>query len=464
MAKHKFYAVKKGNVVGIFESWPECEFACKGYSGAEFKGFPTREEAEAYLNDENIYLKQIREDIENGYVVAYTDGSYDEKTNEYAYGVCIIDGEGNEFELCSKVSHKPFASSRNIAGEIFGVLTALDWAVSNGYEKIKIYHDLESVSKWATGEYTANSEIAKYYVKILSQRFNECIKYEFVKVQGHSNNPYNDKADRLAASAFAGERKIIEGANSFAVTSLKREDLETIIELIKEEYNEISEERKDILGGQQIKLKISKKIYTTIKFYNSNKVLVQGKPNVLYQMVLTYVSELLGNESIVQLVKQAYRIRIDKNILEANYENLCANIPESYNENIKTLIRQAIINLNSFFDAEDYGQYAFPALKALEGHIKFLLNKHGVLVNKRFEQFDGNAQEGFVLKDCIGIPEPDKTNLGKCYTFYNINRHRVFHFGDIIGSTDNTYMVMRKEEANDIIKAAISLINNTVNL
>ena len=464
MAKQKYYAVKKGNVTGVFESWAECELACKGYSGADYKSFFKKEEAEAYLNNENIYLKQIKEDIENGYVVAYTDGSYDEKTNQYAYGVCIIDSEENELELCSKVSYEPFASSRNIAGEIFGVLTALDWAVSNGYEKIKIYHDLENVAKWATGEYEANSKIAKYYVKVLSERFKECIEYEFVKVPGHSNNPYNDKADKLATSAFIGERKIIEGANSFTVSSFKREDLEAIIELIKEEYKEISEERKCILGGQQIKLKISRKIYTTIKFYDTNKILVQGKPNVLYQMVFTYISELLGDRNIVSLVKQAYRIKVDKNTVDANYDNLCPNIPENYNENIKTLIRQAIINLNGFFDAEDYGQYAFPALRALEGHMKILLNKYSIVVEKRFDQFDGNAQDGFVLKSSISIPEPDKTNLGKCYTFYNVNRHKIFHFGDIMGVTDNTYMVTSKEDADDIIKNAIALINNTMNL
>ena len=42
----KFYAVKKGHKTGIFDSWPDCQAATKGFSGPEFKSFTTREEAE----------------------------------------------------------------------------------------------------------------------------------------------------------------------------------------------------------------------------------------------------------------------------------------------------------------------------------------------------------------------------------------------------------------------------------
>ena len=459
MAKNSYYAVKKGKVCGIFESWDECQQAISGFSSPDFKGFRTLEEAQAYLNDENIYWKQVEQDISNGYVVAYTDGSFNESTNEYSYGICIFDLDRNEINLCSKLSYAAFVESRNISGEIFGVITALDWAVSNGYEKIKIYHDLEGVSKWATGEYSANSEVAKYYTKVLSERFDTCIEYEFIKVPGHSNNPYNEKADRLANSALAGERKLIEGANSFIVPNFSDSDLETIISLIKEELPELKEDRKEILGGKQIKLGTGKKNSVTIKFYNSNKLLVQSKPNAIYQIVLTYISELLGENNVVKLVKQAYRIKINSDSLEANYANLCANIPANYNNSIKTLLRQAIINLNGYFEAEEYGQYAYPALRALEGHMKYLFNKNGIHVEKSFTQFNGNEIDGYVLT--ASIQEPDKTNLESCYNYYVKTRHKIFHFGDIIGCTDNTYLIDTKQKADEIIRESIRLINNS---
>ena len=47
MAK-KCYAIRKGTKVGIVDTWEECQSLIKGYSGAEFRGFNTIEEAEAY--------------------------------------------------------------------------------------------------------------------------------------------------------------------------------------------------------------------------------------------------------------------------------------------------------------------------------------------------------------------------------------------------------------------------------
>ena len=35
---------------GLFYSWDECKKAVHGYSGAEYKGFLTKEEAEDFLN------------------------------------------------------------------------------------------------------------------------------------------------------------------------------------------------------------------------------------------------------------------------------------------------------------------------------------------------------------------------------------------------------------------------------
>ena len=50
MAKKKIYAVRKGHKTGLFYTWDECKKAVYGYSGAEYKGFLTKEEAEAFLN------------------------------------------------------------------------------------------------------------------------------------------------------------------------------------------------------------------------------------------------------------------------------------------------------------------------------------------------------------------------------------------------------------------------------
>lgn len=49
MAKQKFYAVLRGRQTGIFNSWTECDAQIEGFSGAVYKSFKTRGEAEVAL-------------------------------------------------------------------------------------------------------------------------------------------------------------------------------------------------------------------------------------------------------------------------------------------------------------------------------------------------------------------------------------------------------------------------------
>lgn len=56
MKKIKFYAVAQGRKTGIFNSWEKCKESVEGYSGANFKSFPTRKEAEEYLRDNGCFF------------------------------------------------------------------------------------------------------------------------------------------------------------------------------------------------------------------------------------------------------------------------------------------------------------------------------------------------------------------------------------------------------------------------
>ena len=49
MGKKKFYVVWKGVEPGIYDSWTDCQLQIKGYKGALYKSFDTREEAEKAL-------------------------------------------------------------------------------------------------------------------------------------------------------------------------------------------------------------------------------------------------------------------------------------------------------------------------------------------------------------------------------------------------------------------------------
>ena len=48
--KPKFYAVWQGNPPGLYMSWADCQKAINGISGAQYKSYPTREQAQRALD------------------------------------------------------------------------------------------------------------------------------------------------------------------------------------------------------------------------------------------------------------------------------------------------------------------------------------------------------------------------------------------------------------------------------
>lgn len=459
----KFYAVRNGHKIGIFESWPECQEATKGFSGAEFKSFPSREEAEAYLSGVDLYGEQIKAIARSGRVVAYCDGSFDAERNKYSWGVLIIDPELNEHEICGSGNNPKYLSTRNVAGEALGVINSLDWAISNSYDKIRIYHDYEGLSKWISGDWKANSDVAKMLVAIFESKFRGIVDVEFEKVEGHSNNPYNDRADELANRALFNNKKVpITGNNWFTMPYFNHDELNDILDIIKNENSSITvnNEEKSTAFIYRMEQGKSKLTITHYKI-GEKKLLVQGAAgSYLFQIFVTYINEYFGFNA-EPIFSSVYRTNVDSEKINKGMQEICPVFPSDYPENIKRLIRQSIINLNYFIEAEDYSQYTFPALKALEGHIKYLCSKAGISVTSRdgftcFIQNHGkyilNPVHSSTLKPRVS------EEIENCYNFYCAQRHTIFHFGDILGEADTTRVVESKKEADEIIVKSITLI------
>lgn len=101
-----YYAVRKGHKTGVFDNWSEAQSATAGFPGPDFKKFRTKEEAEAYLENRDVWADKVAADNKNGFLVAFTDGSYDKNQNRYSYGVCLILPDGTETGICAYGSNK----------------------------------------------------------------------------------------------------------------------------------------------------------------------------------------------------------------------------------------------------------------------------------------------------------------------------------------------------------------------
>ncbi|MDR7855595.1 ribonuclease H family protein [Tissierella sp.] len=200
MAKY-FYAVRKGNSIGVYETWKECEDQVRGYSGAEYKKFPTYEEASLFIKGGNEEIKLIDENnLKENEVIAYVDGSFDLSNWTYSYGVVFITIDGKE-TYSGRENHKDLAEMRNVSGEIKGAMVAMDLALEKGKDTLYLHFDYTGIEQWATGNWKTNKEGTKNY-KAFYDSIKNKLKVIFVKVKAHSGIEYNEEADKLAKEAI----------------------------------------------------------------------------------------------------------------------------------------------------------------------------------------------------------------------------------------------------------------------
>ena len=207
MAKNKFYAIRKGIETGVFEeSWNDVNTKyIKGFSGAEFKGFSTREEAEQWLNEGQASITE--EDVSSNTPIIYVDGSY--KDDQIGYGL-VYTKDGNEiFRDCGrvvlnssiitdlKIDNNGGEDPRNVAGEIYGAIRAIQLGIANGDKEVVIGYDYKGIECWITKSWTPKSSYSKRYVSYV-ESLKDKISIKFVYTKAHNGHKFNEIADKLA--------------------------------------------------------------------------------------------------------------------------------------------------------------------------------------------------------------------------------------------------------------------------
>lgn len=211
----KYYAVKSGRTPGVYETWSECEKQVKGYSGAVYKSFKLKSDAENYiLEDENQTNpfakisttknseeaeKEILSGLKDDEMVAYVDGSFNSKNRIFGYGVVIFTNSGkSEYSGCSTCEE--CVDFRNVAGEVYGAVYAMKSAVNLKVKKLYLHYDYTGIKHWATGEWKRNNILTKRYHDYYNSIIDK-LKVQFIKVEAHTGDTFNEEADKLAKEA-----------------------------------------------------------------------------------------------------------------------------------------------------------------------------------------------------------------------------------------------------------------------
>ncbi len=217
MAKEKYYAVAVGRSPGIYRDWATAEKQVKGFAGAKFKSFPSRAEAEAWLENPLYATKEgsKKNSRDNGaapprqhdpsVIVVYTDGGSINNPGPGGYGV-VIEKDGTRQELSGGFRH-----TTNNRMEMMAAIVALR-ELHNCGKKILLFSDssylVNGITKgWARkwrrqgwrksdGQPVLNVDLWQELLQLLDD-----VDVSFNWVRGHAGNELNERCDRLAVAA-----------------------------------------------------------------------------------------------------------------------------------------------------------------------------------------------------------------------------------------------------------------------
>lgn len=221
-ASKKFYAIAVGAKPGIYTSWPAAHAQVKGFPGAKYKGFPTKNEAEQWLENppihaptapraktaKNISMAPADTSPKPGEITIYTDGGARFNPGPGGYGVVqIYNGETKELS-------GGFKHTTNNRMELMGCIVALRDLECRD-KPVTVYSDSQYVVNgitkgWAKGwrkrgwmksnkQPAINPDLWAELLELI-----EGLNIIFRWVKGHAGHPQNERCDELAV-AWSGK-------------------------------------------------------------------------------------------------------------------------------------------------------------------------------------------------------------------------------------------------------------------
>ncbi len=487
MAKKKYYAVRSGRITGIYETWPQCEEQVKGFPGAEYKSFSTLQEAEQYIcgmdvqegasesvNEINARIEKDIASLEENEVIAFVDGSYDVKEEKSAFGVIVLDSNGNKetlYKAFTKSLGEEFIALRNVAAELEGVKEAINWAIKYNKEKITIYFDYAGIEEWATGAWKAKNQITQDYVNFITDRRKK-VDISFVKVPAHAGIGLNEEVDSIAKNALLekGFKTYNDGSVYFVGYSV--DDWKAIVQYLNDENMNLDENEIapieivsiDEFESNRKKIRILQaNNVVTINCYNNSRSFVQGKQTVLFQKLIASAIERLTNKQIVvETLNRYHALTITPEEVENKFEQLVPHYRHDTKKHYYNLLT-GVYNTMLTGYMPDYTCLVTPIFRAYEYYLHKILGEKMQLSTENdngtnnFSFFsrktDGSYKCNSSSRNVLSADQLDYLNT--LYTTYNSVRHPFSHWS---ASDVDVAVITKMEEARNYLLDAFALI------
>lgn len=177
------------------------------FPDAEYKAFPTWEEASAFVSRTEKISNHRAETIELSSttpIAIWVDGSCFPQSDgslRVGWGLLIKQDEKEIYRAKGNDIPPEALGHRNVAGEIFGILKSLEWCQAQGITEVTLYFDYQGLESWATGSWRTKLPFTQAYARAVEA---SGITIHWIKVKAHSGNPENEIVDQLAKEGAMG--------------------------------------------------------------------------------------------------------------------------------------------------------------------------------------------------------------------------------------------------------------------
>lgn len=197
----------------------------------------------------------------------------------------------------------------------------------------------------------------------------------------------------------------------------------------------------------------------TVNVYENGTVTLQGKPAYLYGEAISLLSycDKVSVDDIVDTINSFHNVDVKIEDVRSEMEVLLPRSYKNIDDMILKLLSPSISLRKVKIPLEDYSCYAFSALRALEGYIKYLFGLKSITIGHNF----GGIFDKGALTASISLQVADvnyQSELEKLYGYLVGNRHVIFHTEQLlIGTT----VLEDKQEADEIVNNVLNFIETS---
>lgn len=196
-----------------------------------------------------------------------------------------------------------------------------------------------------------------------------------------------------------------------------------------------------------------------INKYDNGTIVLQGKPAYIFSEAISFISYCneITLDDIVSSVNIVHNIDIKVSDVHNELEILLKNAYSNIDPVIIKILSPSLSLKKIAMEMEDYSCFVFPALRALEGYIKFLLGLKSIPVGHTFANiFSGYSLTVDAIKKVSDATYQNE--LERLYKYFRDNRHVHFHTEQVLVGTT---LIENRIEADSIVNDVIELIETS---